>query len=237
MTDIDFDEIDRAVASATGQQGASVLPPVEVSVGDRPEAATGAAPVIAQRSRGRVMDIVHPVATRQPVPSPKLQSAATELQDLHNSDSKESPFIVGAKIDKRPLGEFSPSEIAKEDTDSTNQPVDSGKVEASDFTNEMLEAPLPAELHPDVIELELGDVAGVTEELLAPEPLSVLAKVDTKKEVDTVSIYDTDTYHKPLAHPQKKPSGILTTVWIILLIVLGVGGGFAFYYFVWPLLT
>lgn len=44
-------------------------------------------------------------------------------------------------------------------------------------------------------------------------------------------IYDTDTYHKPLAHPAKKKSGWLLVVWIILLLALGAGGAAALYYF------
>lgn len=45
------------------------------------------------------------------------------------------------------------------------------------------------------------------------------------------AIYDTDTYHKPLAHPAKKKSGWLLVVWIILLLALGAGGAAALYYF------
>jgi hypothetical protein len=45
------------------------------------------------------------------------------------------------------------------------------------------------------------------------------------------AIYDTDTYHKPLAHPAKKKSGWLWVVWIILLLALGAGGAAALYYF------
>ena len=45
------------------------------------------------------------------------------------------------------------------------------------------------------------------------------------------AIYDTDTYHKPLAHPAKKKSGWLWVLWIILLLALGAGGAAALYYF------
>ena len=48
------------------------------------------------------------------------------------------------------------------------------------------------------------------------------------------SIFDVDSYHKPIAHPKKKKSGWLMIVWIILLILLGAGAGAAFYFYVLP---
>ena len=47
----------------------------------------------------------------------------------------------------------------------------------------------------------------------------------------TGSIYDTDTYHQPLAHPGKKKSGWMWVIWIILILILGAGAGAALYYF------
>lgn len=41
------------------------------------------------------------------------------------------------------------------------------------------------------------------------------------------SIYDTDTYHQPLAHPAKKKSGWLWVLWIVIILALGAGGGAA----------
>ena len=50
------------------------------------------------------------------------------------------------------------------------------------------------------------------------------------------AIYDTATYHQPLAHPAKKSSSLLIIVWIIGLILVGAGIGAAVYFFVIPLL-
>lgn len=44
------------------------------------------------------------------------------------------------------------------------------------------------------------------------------------------AIYDTEAYHKPLAHPAKKSSGWLWIVWIILILAVGAGIGAALYY-------
>jgi len=50
------------------------------------------------------------------------------------------------------------------------------------------------------------------------------------------AIYDTSTYHQPLAHPAKKGSSFLIIVWILALILVGAGIGAAVYFFVIPLL-
>lgn len=46
---------------------------------------------------------------------------------------------------------------------------------------------------------------------------------------DNGSIYDTDTYHQPLAHPAKKKSGWMWVVWIALILAVGAGGGALLY--------
>jgi hypothetical protein len=47
---------------------------------------------------------------------------------------------------------------------------------------------------------------------------------------DNGAIYDTDTYHQPLAHPAKKKSGWMWVIWIALILLLGAGGGAALYF-------
>ncbi|HEY5695268.1 MAG TPA: hypothetical protein VIQ80_00345, partial [Candidatus Saccharimonadales bacterium] len=44
------------------------------------------------------------------------------------------------------------------------------------------------------------------------------------------AIYDTSTYHQPLAHPAKKKSGLLWVVWVIVILLLGAAGGAAVYF-------
>lgn len=44
------------------------------------------------------------------------------------------------------------------------------------------------------------------------------------------SIYDTNTYHQPLAHPVKKQSSWMWLVWIVLILILGVASGVGVYY-------
>ena len=49
-------------------------------------------------------------------------------------------------------------------------------------------------------------------------------------EQENGAIYDTDTYHKPLAHPAKQKSGWMWVVWILLILIVGAGGGAALYF-------
>lgn len=46
---------------------------------------------------------------------------------------------------------------------------------------------------------------------------------------DSGAIYDTDTYHQPLAHPAKKKPSWLWIVWIILILALGAAAGAGLY--------
>lgn len=49
-------------------------------------------------------------------------------------------------------------------------------------------------------------------------------------EKESGAIYDTSTYHQPLAHPAKKKSGWLWVLWIILILIVGAGAGAALYF-------
>lgn len=44
------------------------------------------------------------------------------------------------------------------------------------------------------------------------------------------AIYDTEAYHKPLAHPAKKKSGWMVVIWILVILVVGAGAGAALYF-------
>jgi len=48
------------------------------------------------------------------------------------------------------------------------------------------------------------------------------------------AIYDTESYHQPLAHPPKTKSGVLIIIWILALVVVGAGVGAAIFFFVLP---
>ena len=50
------------------------------------------------------------------------------------------------------------------------------------------------------------------------------------------ALYDTEAYHQPLQHAEKKHSGFWVIFWILLLVLVGAGIGAAAYFFVIPLI-
>jgi hypothetical protein len=48
---------------------------------------------------------------------------------------------------------------------------------------------------------------------------------------ENAGIYDTESYHQPLAHPAKKKSGWLWVLWIVIILLVGAGVGAALFFF------
>lgn len=76
MQDIDFDELDRAVSSASAPKtapvaDASVSESVAVTTNSSPAAAPAPTPPAARRSSGRFMDVVHPSSDMRSAPVPE----------------------------------------------------------------------------------------------------------------------------------------------------------------------
>ena len=160
------------------------------------------------------------------------------------AETPESPFLTEAKVEKRPLGAFSdevPVSVAPDVVD-TNKPQDDNESdkEASKVTK--IEEKLPAELDSSILSVESDSSTHQNEADLRQNPLSqTTASINqqyTEKpssgDQNNGSIYDTSSYHKAVIHQPKKKSGWLIVVWIILLLIGGVGAGVAFYFFVMP---
>ena len=287
MKDIDFDELDRAVHSATnGSKGTqddsrtAVEEAVKVTTPAAPSPVRPPVSLATRRSSGRFMDVVHPssdmrnkvneaivstdndkVVVQKDVPMKRSQSVAetkeeswpdpidfqkentVDQDDDASSDTPlESPFLAGAKVEKRPLGAFSGDAPTEEDPQDVVEDV-------SDIFEEQQETP-------EVESTEKRD--GVVEEeelLLLPEstqdeekvvvdeqpvgPVSITQQYSEQSstaEPSTTMIFDTDEYKKPLTRPKKKGSGWLVILWIIILLAVGAGAGAAIYFYVLPLL-
>ncbi|MBC7869146.1 hypothetical protein H7X69_03160 [Candidatus Saccharibacteria bacterium] len=181
-------------------------------------------------------------------------------QGQDSSAPLESPFLMDAKVEKRPLGAFSteaitpPADSLQETTiPSLAEPevvVQEGEneVEQADQPIEM-STPLPAELQDDLLLIEAGlDTEGqskkdepvVTQQPQTEVPLGPMsitqqyAEQPSTGDQPTGAIFDTGAYQKPLAHPAKKKPGWLLVLWIVLLLVAGAGAGAAVYFFVLP---
>jgi hypothetical protein len=257
MTDIDFDELDRAVSSLNDNKSARQAPePVIIS----PTQSVRPMPSPVERPvTGRFMDVVHPssdmrtnlnmperaINISKPAPAPAMVPKSTPpvvasklAQIVYpniETPPTESPFLSDAKVEKRPLGAFS-----NDAPTAINAPEIMPDQPSAD-------APLPAELDDALLMLD-------THSTDSPEPPKLLEAVsegrlsaptvinqqynDKSNSDDTSNgaIFDASSYHRPMVRPTKKKSGWLWVVWIILLLIAGVGAGVAAYYFVLPAL-
>jgi hypothetical protein len=121
------------------------------------------------------------------------------------------------------------------------------------------DTPLPAELQGDVLSIEAAEETAAvkledTEVTETVVPIVAAAATETETPIGPTSItqqyteqastgdqpvgsiFDTEAYKKPLAHPKKKKSGWLMVLWIFLLLIIGAGAGAAVYFYVLPLL-
>lgn len=167
----------------------------------------------------------------------------------------ESPFIADAKVEKRPLGAFTDAEPLASSLDLANQPQESQQPASTAILDSErpinTDVPVPAELQDDLLSIESGEdtvsdaqpVEAIAQPIVtAASPVAPVSIPQQYVEQPSTgdqpagSIFDTDAYHKPIAHPKKSKSGWMMLLWIFLLIILGVGAGAAFYFYALPLL-
>jgi hypothetical protein len=192
-------------------------------------------------------------------PSKPAETPAPKENLTEKDADKEpltSPFLSDTKVEKRPLGAFSDT------PEKSDKDIASGSSGLSSNDN----TPLPEELQDNLLSIEADDHVDAEESTpeVATEPEKPETPVESpffsatpeKSDTDTTippivqqykeqpssvdqptgAIFDTESYHKPLAHTAKKKSGWLVVVWIFALIIVGAGAGAAVFYFVLPLL-
>lgn len=149
-----------------------------------------------------------------------------------------APFLSDARVEKRPLGANSesaakpPQDVAEEEDAPVSESVS-----------------LPAELQGDVVAVEASvpldiDKAGSLSEVdsqSSDADLVVDAGVDlTAQSIEQTdaddqvngSIYDTANYHQPIdgKKPEKKSSPLKWLAWFLVLLIVGVGAGVAYFF-------
>jgi hypothetical protein len=170
-----------------------------------------------------------------------------------------SPFLPDAKVEKRPLGRpTDPTEFESTSSSDEISMTPAGIVSDNLSPNpdaQLPEQPLPAELDSKLLDIETS-TASLPGESTAPSSVPVKSNsesssssVGSNKSLSSASIpqqykvqpkvsdanasgtiYDTASYHQPLAHPPKKKPGWLWVVAIILILLLGAAGGAVAYY-------
>lgn len=138
--------------------------------------------------------------------------------DLHDTKEPASPFIPGAKVEKRPLGAFADTEesddssaVAEEKPPNSPQPAEETAATEPPKTQEPALTATPEEPAPPTAQEQLRESATLS----IPQQY----KTTTKTAADTVHpLFDTKEYHPPLlettnhAHHGK--------LWLIVLLVI-----------------
>lgn len=176
----------------------------------------------------------------------KINNEITKTLSNTSDESLESPFLSGAKVEKRPLGAFS-NELPVSNVEiMSDEEKNDNKESNQDLENkEETVAPLPAELHQDLLKIEAdsstypekdSSVLTTKKPISTPELTTSIKQQYTEKPItsdqNSGSIYDTSSYHKNVVRPTKKKSGWMWVLWISILLVIGVGAGIVVYYFI-----
>jgi hypothetical protein len=185
----------------------------------------------------------------------KISQEISDELDHKTDELPDTPFISGTKVEKRPLGAFStepPAVEVESDTNSQSEqdvPANNGLPDElqddimSIESKESTPGPEPEkDLTKPVEKLEVVEKAAVPATEGKPTvvtPTSITQQYEEKPSTgdrDSGPIYDTNSYHKPLISPVKKKSGWKIIIWILGIIVIGVGAGVLVYFFVRPIL-
>jgi hypothetical protein len=183
-----------------------------------------------------------------------LEELAAPVIDEVTPDEEQpllTPFLSDTKVEKRPLGTNSTDEPDHTPVSTAVVP-ESETPNAEDQLSAMPELSpvvLPAELQTDVLSIESDTTTDTAQDVLTTSPNEAAGEIKTEATPEvavptgptsiqqqyteqpstgdqtTGGIYDTDSYHQPLAHPAKKKSGWVWVVWVLVLLILGAAGG------------
>lgn len=188
-------------------------------------------------------------------PSPAAQPVFRD-EAVVESQPLGSPFLPDAKVEKRPLGAPVPTSelsyeplpswgetpvddmaIALENSDiaETSEPADDKEAQAADVA---AVSPAKTELDDTPHSHETShDEPDAFEQPAGPGSITQQYNEKPSSSPESGAIYDTESYHQPLAQPAKKQAnGLWVILWIIGLILIGAAVGAAIYLYVLPLL-
>jgi hypothetical protein len=186
--------------------------------------------------------------TLAPLTSPFLPDAKVEKRPLGGIAPEEDDLPVE---EPSPAPAAETDEVKKTVNDPNDQlPADPTEVEAhlpeelrgdvmaieADTTHADMKQ--VAEKMPEIVPSAAKPVAAPTavkpadEEPATSGPTSIpqqYREEPSTGDADSGSIYDTDSYHQPLAHPAKKKSEWMWVIWIVAVLLLGAAAGAAIF--------
>lgn len=191
-------------------------------------------------------EIIEPATEQQPDTS--LRPDDVTLQDTPLT----TPFIVDAKVEKRPLGANSTEHVVADsaafELSGNNDDAVSSASELDEDRTPDIE--LPKELDADIASIESTNVVPATPvspaagratptvpvETIVPGGGSIPQQYTEQKSTGDQtngSIYDTANYHQPIdaVAPKKKSSSLKWVIWVLVLLIIGAIAGAAYFYF------
>lgn len=208
---------------------------------------TSGAPEISTDETSDEKDPVEPAtvetAAQEPLVSPFLPDAKVEKRPLGGE-----PPTGASEPDLKDTSAIAPlsaasvtAESAPSDTEDDSSVMDNIVTNPPKETEEDVTVHVPEEFKDELLAVEKNTdiVPGADapsqdapkEPILAASIPKQYQEKPSSTDTKSGAIYDTDAYHKPLAHPAKKSSGWLWVVGIVVIIALGAAAG-AFVYFV-----
>jgi hypothetical protein len=198
-------------------------------------------------------------AWNEPLESPFLPDAKVEKRPLGGGDASKTEDTSDDIFDFQGLLDDEPEELLLEapevqerlEATTMPDPIDfaaaSSESDSADSTSFDVEpttndTPFTPPVAPVVTEpqnepvYEAPTTRVVPEEPIGPTSITPQYKEQPSSNQETGAMYDTESYHQPVSQPVKKKSGWLTVLWILLLIIIGAGAGFAVFTYVLPML-
>ncbi|HET8884666.1 MAG TPA: hypothetical protein VFM68_04320 [Candidatus Saccharimonadales bacterium] len=201
---------------------------------------------VTKRPLGGAVNESHDEPVAEPSRAPVLGALVVDDDNLSTDDPDNQ--LPAAPSDETPLPPELQSDLMAIETD--------GGTSASASPNENQETPQPETAKPAKETEKAGEKptsassavanessekpveipAAATEpstKAVAAGPTSITQQYQEEQSTSDQtngSIYDTDSYHQPLAHPAKKKSDWLWVVWILLILAIGGGSAAALYF-------
>lgn len=160
--------------------------------------------------------------------------SSEQSQAPSTDGDKPTPFLSDTQVEKRPLGAFGENDTTQVDgiADDLTPSAD------ADLQPAATPAALPRELQPDVVNVESvheaeAEQAAAANVDAAPGSMPFAAKVPVAPEatdgrVEGHPLFDTSTYHEPIAavHSRGLPGWAKWTIGLLICLAIGAGVGY-----------
>lgn len=171
-----------------------------------------------------------PTDKKDAIESPALLSDdTTEVpNEKDTNDSLQLPPTPSESDDvKTQLPEELSGDLMAVEADTTHDELK----KAHDGINDTSEVPDKSERPDEVESVKAVDKEPVPAAVTGPTSIAQqYHESPSTGDTDSGSIYDTSTYHQPLAHPAKKGSGKKVVIWIVIIVLVGIAAGAALYF-------